>query len=194
MQRAESRIKSLRNGTDADLFMVKNLLILKNELVSLEMGDIRAGRGGSATSSAGGGTMQHFGAIWGAMNPVSWVGFVGGYVGSFIWSSSSGNKNAQTGNAAAAVEPDISSQLDDLLRRSIYAFTERWGALLSEARGGATGGRAVMGGKNVARIERDLDTLLQNAFGGQPEVVAKLKEAIEINARAQSDARAGKKR
>jgi hypothetical protein len=50
-----------------------------------------------------------------------------------------------------------------------------------------------LGGKNVGKLERELDEMLERAFGGQPEVVGKLKEAIQIEAQAQVQA-AGEKR
>ena len=71
--------------------------------------------------------------------------------------------------------------MDELLRQSIYAFTQHWGSLISEATG------QKLGGKNLGKIERELDEMLQNAFSNQPEVVAKLKEAIQINAQAQNE-------
>ncbi|KAL2255022.1 hypothetical protein VTK26DRAFT_4329 [Humicola hyalothermophila] len=40
----------------------------------------------------------------------------------------------------------------------------------------------------MAKVESELDEMLERAFGGQPEVVAKLKEAIEIEAQALADA------
>ncbi|KAL3951937.1 hypothetical protein ACCO45_013654 [Purpureocillium lilacinum] len=151
LQRAESRIKSLKSGTDADLFMVKNLLIVKNELVSLEIGDIRNHPA----------AMQHFGHIWDTLSPQHLVGFVSSFIGS---------------------SSDMSEQLDELLRQSIYAFTKRWGTLINDSQNRKTGV------KPIAKVEAELESLLQNAFSNQPEVVAKLKEAIQLNVQAQSKA------
>ena len=48
--------------------------------------------------------------------------------------------------------------------------------------GGSAGGNGkVMGGKNVAKVERELDEILERAFGGLVEgreVIMKLKEAV----------------
>ncbi|KAK4198799.1 putative conserved oligomeric Golgi complex component 3, partial [Triangularia verruculosa] len=65
LHRAESRIRSApQKGTDPDLFMIKNLLILKNELVTLEIGDIRNVHIGNQSVSGRIREMQHFGQIW----------------------------------------------------------------------------------------------------------------------------------
>ncbi|EPE03328.1 sec34-like family protein [Ophiostoma piceae UAMH 11346] len=221
LQRAETRIKTGRLATDPDLFMIKNLLILKNELLSLEIGDIRDGPGAGSGAA-------HFGQIWEAL---SMAQHLVGYFTTFIPGAQAAGAPALTKTAAsAAVAPaptvsqslwsraasvaggytraasvvgsmtgslmpstpgfgssapnasasslDISEQLDDALRRSITAFTTRWGKTLYE------GTSRKLGGKNVAKMERELDELLQTAFGGQPDVVAKLKEAIENQVRA----------
>jgi hypothetical protein len=101
------------------------------------------------------------------------------------------------GGAGQAVD-DASEQLDGLLRQGIVAFTKRWAGVLNEARGvvgGGGGGSAKqqLGGKTVGKVERELEEMLERAFSGQPEVVGKLKEAIQIEAQAQVLA-AGEKR
>jgi hypothetical protein len=71
---------------------------------------------------------------------------------------------------------------------------------LNEARGvgaaAAAGGNNnnKLGGRNVGKVERELDEMLERAFSGQPEVVGKLKEAIQIEAQAQVLAAGGEKR
>jgi hypothetical protein len=173
LQRAEARIKSLKTGTDPDLFMVKNLLILKNELVSLEIGDIR----GQASSS-----MEHFGQIWDTLSPQNWVSFFSGVVGGSLWSRGAPSITAKT----LTVE-DMSEQLDELLRQSIYAFTKRWASLINDSQDRKAGI------KPIAKVEADLENTLQTAFSNQPEVILKLKEAIELNSQAQKDAKNGLK-
>jgi conserved oligomeric Golgi complex subunit 3 len=173
LQRAEARIKSLKTGTDPDLFMVKNLLIMKNELVSLEIGDIR----GQASSS-----MEHFGQIWDTLSPQNWVSFFSGVVGGSLWSRGAPSITAKT----LTVE-DMSEQLDELLRQSIYAFTKRWASLINDSRDRKAGV------KPIAKVEADLENTLQTAFSNQPEVILKLKEAIELNSQAQKDAKDGLK-
>lgn len=174
LQRAEARIKSTKNGTDPDLFMIKNLLILRNELVSLEIGDIHS-------QEAGG--MQHFGQIWDTLSLAqNLVGYLGSFIpGSSFWSRGSSPAANSAGAAASKADQDANERLDELLRRSIYAFTQRWGAMINDAMAKR------LGGKNLVKIERDLDELLQRAFSNQPEVIAKLKEAIQINAQAQNE-------
>ncbi|CAK7205620.1 Golgi transport complex subunit 3 [Sporothrix eucalyptigena] len=219
LQRAEARIKSARMSTDPDLFMIKNLLILKNELLSLEIGDIRNDGGGA-------GAMQHFGQIWDALSlATNLVGYFSTFIpGTSLWSRATGvvagsaaaaatvagNSYASvTGKAASVVgsvagssrgasmlpngpvapsasDQDVSEQLDDALRRSINAFTQRWGKLIHD------GTSRKFGGKNVAKIERELDELLQTAFSNQPEVIVKLKEAIQ-NAAQAADEQGGNK-
>ncbi|KAL2023704.1 hypothetical protein VTK56DRAFT_1418 [Thermocarpiscus australiensis] len=245
LQRAESRIKSSRNtnSTDPDLFMIKNLLILKNELMTLEIGDVRLGQGqgASAAAAAAGGAasiagMQHFAQIWDALRPQN---LLGGLLSSFgslstyipgassLWRPGGGRSSTPVmmgissstsspspspsmpsragGGAAAAGEVhDGSEQLDELLRQSIYAFTRRWAGVLNEARGvvgGGAGGNnnnnsssSKLGGRNLAKVERELDEMLERAFGGQPEVVGKLKEAIQIEAQAQVQAQRERER
>ncbi len=148
LQRAEARIRSGKNGTDPDLFMIKNLLILKNELMSLEIGDIRSQTAG----------MQHFGQIWDALSLAqNWVGYFSSFIpGSSLWSRGPAAPRKEA--VAAAADQDASEQLDDVLRQSIYGFTQRWGALINDAMA------RKMGGKNVAKIERDLDEMLQRAL------------------------------
>ncbi|KAI5466859.1 Sec34-like family-domain-containing protein [Mariannaea sp. PMI_226] len=171
LQRAESRMKYLKNGTDADLFMVKNLLIIKNELVSLEIGDIR----NQATS------MQHFSHIWDTLSPQNWVGFFSNIISGSLWSRGTPSVTAKT----LTVE-DMNEQLDELLRQSIYAFTQRWGTLMNDSRNRKTGV------KPIAKVEMDLESVLQTAFSNQPEVIGKLKEAIEQHAQAQNDVKDNK--
>ncbi len=171
--------------------MVKNLLILKNELLSLEIGDIR--NDGSAV-----GGMQHFGQIWDALSMAqNLVGYFSTFIpGTSLWSRATGGGAAATnaagaaaGTAAAAAsanlasDQDVGEQLDEALRRSITAFTQRWGRLIYD------GTSRKFGGKNVAKIERELDQLLQTAFSNQPEVVTKLKEAIQNQAQATAEER-----
>ncbi|KAF4589263.1 golgi complex component Cog3 [Ophiocordyceps camponoti-floridani] len=172
LQRAEARIRSLKTGTDADLFMIQNILMLKNELFSLEIGDIR-----SQPQS-----MQHFGRIWDTLSPQNWVGFFSSILGGSLWTRSTPTVTAKTLTAE-----DMSEQLDELLRQSIYAFTRRWGALMDGAQSRAAGA------KPLAKVEAELEGLLRGAFESQPEVVAKLREAIRLNAQAQTDAREAKR-
>jgi len=159
--------------------MIKNLLLLKNELVSLEIGDIRSQTG-----------MQHFPQIWDALSAAGgWVGYFSSFIpGSSFFSSRGGSPatgiQPPTG-AKTTADQDASEHLDELLRQSIYAFTERWGAALVDSAGG--GGTRKTGGKNVAKLERELEDMLQRAFSNQPEVIAKLKEAIQIKAQAFSE-------
>lgn len=186
LRRAETRIKSSKNGTDPDLFMIKNLLILKNELVSLEIGDVRGGGGDGQDAG-----MQHFGQIWDALSPLNWIGFLGSFIPGSLWGGASAPAPAAGGNARAGTtgpdqaqqNQDASEQLDDLLRQSIYAFTQRWGTLVNDAR------KRRLGAKSLVKVERELEDLLQMAFSNQPEVVSKLKEAIQINAQAQDEAK-----
>ncbi|CAK7263929.1 Golgi transport complex subunit 3 [Sporothrix epigloea] len=226
LQRAELRIKSAHMSTDPDLFLIKNLLILKNELLSLEIGDIR-------NDGTGTGAMQHFGQIWDALSlATNLVGYFSTFIpGQSLWSRATGavagsaaaaataagsGYASVSGRAASAVgsitgsvpgssiaamlpggpaapsvsDLDVSEQLDEALRRSINAFTQRWGNLIYE------GSSRKLGGKNVAKLERELDDLLQTAFSNQPEVATKLKEAIQNVAQAggaqQSDTKANR--
>lgn len=178
LQRAEARIKSTKSTNqepDPDLFMIKNLLIVKNELVSLEIGDVRS----QATAN-----MQHFGQIWDTLSPQNWMGlFRGILAGSYslsLWSSAPAVTNGKPVPAPGDIQ-DASEKLDELLRKSIYAFTQKWGGLANAA---WSGKRST---KTLAQVEKELDEKLLTAFGGQPEVVAKLKEAIQINAQAQKE-------
>ncbi|CAJ2509425.1 Uu.00g144510.m01.CDS01 [Anthostomella pinea] len=186
LQRAESRLKTNRAANpepDPDLFMIKNLLILKNGLVSLEIGDVRS----QPTA------MQHFGQIWDTLSPQNWMGLFRGILGGSLslglWSSTANAAPAINGKTAPGrnqpqPDQDASEKLDELLRQSIYAFTQRWGTLIHAAMGGKRGAQS------LATTEKELDEKLMTAFGGQPEVVAKLKEAIQINAQAQSEVKA----
>lgn len=173
LQRAEARIKATKDGADHDLFMIKNLLILKNELVSLEIGDVRNQDSG----------MQYFSHIWNNITPQSLVG----YVSSFIPSAASflsrgftvGPTSVQAPPATIIDSQDANEQLDDLLRQAIGGFTNRWAGLLSDARARKTGEN------NEVKVERELEEILQTAFSNQPEVIAKLKEAIQLHMQAQ---------
>ncbi|CAK7565821.1 MAG: Golgi transport complex subunit 3 [Sporothrix epigloea] len=223
LQRAEARIKSAHISTDPDLFLIKNLLILKNELLSLEIGDIRNDRTGA-------GALQHFGQIWDALSlATNLVGYFSTFIpGTSLWSraagavagsasaaaTAAGNGYASVSGRAASVvgsvtgsvaggsiaamlpggpvvpsvsDQDVSEQLDEALRRSINAFTQRWGKLFYE------GTSRSFGGKNVAKLERELDELLQTAFSNQPEVAIKLKEAIQSVAQAANAQQGDKK-
>ncbi|KAI1805634.1 Sec34-domain-containing protein [Daldinia bambusicola] len=188
MQRAESRLKSNRAANpepDPDLFMIKNLLVLKNGLVSLEIGDVRSHPA----------AMQHFSQIWDALSPQNWLGLFRGILGGSLslglWSSAAsaspaGNVKAAPVKTQAQPEQDANEKLDELLRQSIYAFTQRWGTLINAARSGKRGT------SNLEATEKELDEKLLTAFGGQPEVIAKLQEAIQINAQAQKELKAEK--
>jgi conserved oligomeric Golgi complex subunit 3 len=159
--------------------LIKNLLLLKNELLALEIGDVRSN--GSLTN------MQHFGQIWDTLlrRPHNLMGLLGSlttYIpGSSYWSSASRTGTPVAGAAGAEVQ-DASEQLDEQLRQSIYAFTRRWAAAVNEAAGGKKAG-----GKSVAKVERELEEMLERAFASQPEVVGKLKEAIQIEAAQQAE-------
>ncbi|KAG4216783.1 hypothetical protein PC116_g34736, partial [Phytophthora cactorum] len=108
-----------------------------------------------------------------------------------LWSSVAGaspTANAKAPPAKNPVQPeqDANEKLDELLRQSIYAFTQRWGTLINAARSGKRGA------KSLEATEKELDEKLLTAFGGQPEVIAKLQEAIQINAQAQKELKAEK--
>lgn len=177
LQRADGRIKTTKTGTDPDLFMLKNLLILKNELVSLEIGDVRNDPG-----------MQYFGQIWNNITPQNLIGYVGSFIPSAaasFWNrgGSAAPTPAQTPHLATTDNQDASEQLDDLLRQAIGAFTLRWATLLNDGKAKKTGG------KNLVKMENDLEDMLQKAFSNQPEVIGKLKEAIEMHQQAQNHKR-----
>ncbi|KAI1112545.1 Sec34-like family protein [Nemania sp. NC0429] len=186
LQRAEARLKMNKAANpdpDPDLFMIKNLLILKNGLISLEIGDVRAQPA----------TMQYFGQIWDALSPQNWMGLFRGILGGTLslglWSSMPNTGTPVNGKpvgnrAQAQAEQDANEKLDELLRQSIYAFTQRWGTLINGPRSGKRGQQTAMS------TEKELDSKLLAAFGGQLEVIAKLKEAIYINAQAQKEAKA----
>lgn len=185
LRRAEARIKSSKNGTDPDLFMIKNLLILKNELVSLEIGDVRNQAPG----------LQHFGQIWETLSPQNLMGFLSSFSsyipGSSLWSrgtspSPAATPAANTRGNSNLDQQDASEQLDELLRQSIYAFTQRWAQFVNDARGGK------LGAKSLVKVEKELDDILLRAFSNQPEVIAKLREAIQLNAHAQNEAKLNK--
>ncbi|KAI3325820.1 Sec34-like family protein [Xylariaceae sp. AK1471] len=185
LQRAEARLKTNKAANpdpDPDLFMIKNLLILKNGLMSLEIGDVRAQPV----------TMQYFGQIWDTLSPQNWMGLFRGILGGTLslglWSSmantGAANIKPAANRAQAQADQDANEKLDELLRQSIYAFTQRWGTLINGAAAGKRGPQA------AAATEKELDNKLMVAFGGQPEVMAKLKEAIYINAQAQKEVKA----
>lgn len=168
LQRVEAKLKSAKSDMDADLFMIKNLLVLKNELVSLEIGDIRSHQANP---------MQHFTRIWETMSPQNWLGLFGNMVPGALWPR--GQQQPQQQGVGARVD-DASEQLDELLRGSIHAFTGRWAARVNGA------------GARRGDVEGELRGVLEGVFGEQPEVVGKLVEAIEINGRAMRDAEAQK--
>lgn len=184
LQRAEARIKTTKTGTDPDLFMLKNLLILKNELVSLEIGDVRNDPG-----------MQYFGQIWNNITPQNLIGYVGSFIptaaaslwnrrGSALPPTTTTTTPAQSAQQQGTTDnQDASEQLDDLLRQAIGAFTLRWATLLNDGKAKKTGG------KNLVKIENDLEDMLQRAFSNQPEVIGKLKEAIQMHQQAQNQKR-----
>ncbi|GAP90712.1 putative sec34-like family protein [Rosellinia necatrix] len=186
LQRVETRLKTNKAANpdpDPDLFMIKNLLILKNGLMSLEIGDVRAQPA----------TMQYFGQIWDTLSPQNWMGLFRGILGGTLtlglWSSMSNtgastNEKSGTSRGQTQAGQDANEKLDELLRQSIYAFTQRWGTLINGAK---TGKR---GQQTAASTEKELDHKLSVAFGGQPEVMAKLKEAIYMNAQAQKEVKA----
>ncbi|KAI3339642.1 Sec34-like family protein [Ustulina deusta] len=186
LQRAEARLKTNKAANpdpDPDLFMIKNLLILKNGLMSLEIGDVRAQPA----------TMQYFGQIWDTLSPQNWMGLFRGILGGTLslglWSSMSTTGVATNGKPGGnrtqiQADQDANEKLDELLRQNIYAFTQRWGTLINGPR---TGKR---GQQTATTIEQELDNKLSVAFGGQPEVIAKLKEAIYMNAQAQKEVKA----
>ncbi len=170
--------------------MIKNLLLLKNELLSLEIGDVRGGGGGS----------QAFGQIWDTLRPQNLMGLLSSFStyipGSSYWSTS--RTGTPTPAGAAGTPPigggapvnmqDASEQLDEQLRQSIYGFTRRWASSIHDARA------RKLGGKNLAKVERDLNEMLDRAFPGQVEVVSKLKEAIQIEAQALEEVASGGKK
>lgn len=155
--------------------MLKNLLILKNELVSLEIGDVRNQDPG----------MQYFGQIWNNLTPGSLVGYVSSFIPSAasLWSRGAAAATPALAAQTPADNQDASEQLDDMLRQAIVGFTQRWAGLLNDGRSKKTGG------KNMVKIEGDLEDMLQNAFSNQPEVIAKLKEAIQLHQQALSQKR-----
>ena len=181
LQRAEARLKTNKAANpdpDPDLFMIKNLLILKNGLVSLEIGDVRAQPA----------TMQYFSQIWDTLSPQNWMGLFRGILGGSLslglWSSAATDGKSIGNRTQMQSEQDANEKLDELLRQSIYAFTQRWGTLINGPRSGKRGQQ------NVVTIEQELENKLSVAFGEQPEVIAKLKEAIYINAQAQKEVKA----
>lgn len=175
LQRAEARIRSLRSATDPDLFMIKNLLLLKNELVALEITSISSS---IPPATAAGGGMQHFSAIWDSTlsltSSTAVMGFLSG-LSSYIPHWRNPSPSPSTGGKDNAGEKDASERLDDLLRQSIFGFTSRWGQAVFDAR---------TKGKGVDKVEKELEDLLQRAFAGQGEVVGKLKEAVQASATA----------
>lgn len=154
--------------------MIKNLLILKNELVSLEITSV--GTNQSTTATSGG--MQHFSAIWDSTLSTSSnavFGFLSGLSSYIPWRGPSPAPSTASGSKA---EQDASERLDDLLRQSIYAFTSRWGQMVFDAKSKKPGARP------LGKVEKELEEVLDRAFAGQPEVVGKLKEAVGASASA----------
>ncbi|OAR00413.1 hypothetical protein LLEC1_07564 [Akanthomyces lecanii] len=166
LQQASSRIQAQKLGTDTDLFMVKNLLIIKNELLSLEIGDIRSQPQ----------AMQHFGQMWETLSPQNLVGIVGNIgnmLGGQLWSrGAAAPAPALSVTANTLTVEDMNEQLDELLRQSIYGFTKRWSGRVKDAESSKAGA------KPLATVEGELETALQTAFSNQPEVIGKLKEAV----------------
>lgn len=167
--------------------MVKNLLIVKNELLSLEIGDIR-----SQPHQAG---MQHFGQMWETLSPQNLVGFMGNILGGQLWSRGGSGTIASGATrpppqppltATALTVEDMNAQLDELLRQAIYSFTNRWAGRIRDADAGK------VGAKPIAKVEGELETMLQTAFRNQPEVIGKLKEAA-IALREEEPAQSGKR-
>lgn len=156
--------------------MLKNLLILKNELVSHEIGDVRNDPG-----------MQYFSQIWNNITPQNLIGYVGSFIPSAaasLWNRGLTPSTPTTPAEAPQLDnQDASEQLDDLLRQAIGAFTLRWASLLHDGKAKKTGG------KNLVKIENDLEDMLQRAFSNQPEVIGKLKEAIQLHQQAQNQKR-----
>ncbi|KAM4066691.1 Sec34-like family protein [Hirsutella rhossiliensis] len=142
-----------------------------DKLFSLEIGDIR-----SQVQS-----MEHFGRIWDTLSPQNWLSFFGSVVGGSLWS-----RGAPAVTAKTLTAEDMSEQLNELLQQSIYAFTKRWGTLINDAQSRKAGV------KPIANVEAELDGMLKGAFNNQPDVVAKLKEAIRLN--AESEGQVGEKR
>jgi hypothetical protein len=155
--------------------MIKNLLLLKNELVALEITSIASSIPPATTA---GGGMQHFSAIWDSTlsltSSTAVLGFLSG-LSSYIPSWRNPSPSPSTGAKEHGGDKDASETLDDSLRQSIYAFTSRWGQAVFEAKSK---------GKGVDKVEKELDDLLQRAFAGQVEVVGKLKEAVQASATA----------
>ncbi|KAI1264402.1 Sec34-like family protein [Xylariaceae sp. FL1019] len=172
LQRAEARLKTNKApipDPDPDLFMIKNLLILKNGLVSLEIGDVRS------QSAA----IQHFGQIWDTLSPQNWIGLFRGALGGTLslgrwFSATAPTPEAGTKSQPAVVDQDAHQKLDEVLRQSIYALTQRWGTLIISAGRSGKKGSVV----TAASMERELDGKLAQAFGNLPEVRAKLREAV----------------
>ncbi|KAK5625721.1 hypothetical protein RRF57_001437 [Xylaria bambusicola] len=181
LQRAEARLKTNKAANpdpDPDLFMIKNLLIVKNGLMSLEIGDVKSQPA----------TMQYFSQIWDTLSPQNWMGvfrgILGGTLSLGLWSSAATDGKSSGNRPQMQADQDANEKLDELLRQSIYAFTQRWGTLINGPRSGKRGQQ------NVTTIEQQLDDKLSAAFGEQPEVIAKLKEAIYMNAQAQKEVKA----
>lgn len=174
LQRGEARLRSVKGQADPDLFMIKNLLILKNGLVSLEIGDVRNHMP----------SMQHFGHIWDTLKPQSWTGFLSNFIPGSLWSRGAAAPEIP---AKPVTVEDMSELIDELLRQSIYGFTQRWGTLVHDAE------TKKIGAKPPAKVEKELEEMLQMAFSNQPEVIMKLKEAIQIQVEAQKEAGAQEK-
>ena len=199
----QPRAPPSQSTADPDLFMVKNLLTLKNSLVSLEIGDVRddTGAGGGAGSSGAllvAAGLQHFSAIWDALTPAT--SNIMGWMGSFIpWrrdgsgvgvgigdgtterpQSSAGGPNSGGGGGSM----DASEMLDEMLRKCIIGFTQRWGQKMYEARISASKKGGGAGISSIRDLERDARQVLELVFSSQPEVSIKMMEAVEDSARA----------
>lgn len=171
--------------------MVKNLLLLKNELVSLEITSV--GNSQQALTTAAGG-MQHFSAIWDSTLSISSsavTGFLSGLSSYIPWQR--GPSPAPPPPGGAKQEQDATERLDDLLRQNIYAFTSRWGQSVFDAKKSQKTAGGTAGSRSLAKVERELEELLDRAFAGQPEVVGKLKEAVGASALALAEGKGDRK-
>lgn len=130
--------------------------------------------------------MQHFSQIWDSTLSLSssvqaGLGFLAG-LGSYIPRPFSSHSPSPTppptttagkhGGGEGGEEKSASERLDDLLRQSIYAFTNRWGGLIHDAK------TKKQTAKPLGKVEKELEDILERAFANQPEVVGKLKEAV----------------
>jgi hypothetical protein len=131
--------------------MIKNLLILKNELMTLEIGDIRGG--GPQSFFAAGTTLA--GNLWDSSaraqnllgGLLSGLGGLSTYIpGSSLWGGAGrsgvntpvpggppalGGTPRRGGGGAGQAVDDASGQLDGLLGQASVAFTKRWAGVLN---------------------------------------------------------------